>query len=461
VRPPGEKSSAGGRESGEALGTVRAGDYLLRVGGSGGTIVESGAGAADDSLESLAQALQAGDGKRSAVDAVADTVNDAAAVTGKIERAVALGKGAAEGKALDPEQLVIEVDSLVGLLERLDREGRWKEALRLARAVSTLASLIKRWLALLRALRAALRAGEKLGDLEAIAWAKHELGTLQLVAGDVNGAERNLREALETRERIGDRAGVAATARNTQALCERLRRMLRERELVQRGGGRRVLRLSPLLVVLFALLALALGGGAGAMLASGGDGSGGDVNSGHGKPADGKPQGETHSLLVTIEGAGTVTSNPAGIECASDTIAASDPGSASTEMRLVATGDGVAVPEESSKLGAAEEEAGTTTVPPEVTEPPEETTQPPEETTTQPSEEPGGGEDSGEEATDGPDTGACEHRFEAGSTVILTGESKYAEVTGNCSPSSETECSVSMDSDEEVALTFEAIGTVD
>jgi hypothetical protein len=116
--------------------------------------------------------------------------------------------------------------------------------------------LLKRWASLLQTLRIGLRAARELGDEATIAWAEHELGTLKLAAGDVEGAERNLRQAREIRERIGDRPGLAATNRNLGALCERLRNMVRDEELVRRSGRRRpsfarTLALAALCVVFF------------------------------------------------------------------------------------------------------------------------------------------------------------------------------------------------------------------
>ncbi len=118
----------------------------------------------------------------------------------------------------------------------------------MARALATLLMLLKRWADLLRTLRSALRAAEQLDDQEAIAWAKHELGTLRLAAGDLEGADRDLCQAREIRERIGDRRGLAATERNMAVLCKRLRAMLHEKSWSggPRGAGRlRAWRSSP------------------------------------------------------------------------------------------------------------------------------------------------------------------------------------------------------------------------
>jgi hypothetical protein len=244
---------------------VEIGGFALQVGSPAGTAIEaSGAVPAGD--EPLRRALEQTAPRRAATEpAFAAEVEEASEATAKIERAVALGKGIGEGKALDPTQLGLEVGALLDCLERLDRKGRHKKSLQMARALATLLMLLKRWVDLLRTLRSALSAAEQLGDQEAIAWAKHELGTLRLAAGDLEGADRDLCQAREIRERIGDRRGLAATERNMAVLCRRLRTMLREKELVRRAArGRATPRLA-LLALLGAFLFAAAGFAAGSM----------------------------------------------------------------------------------------------------------------------------------------------------------------------------------------------------
>ena len=249
-------------------GSVRIGGYTLRLGDPAGTAIEAAPDGAGGDATVLAEALEAPteEAPRSVADVAVDTVDDASAVTAKAERAIALSEGVADGSALDPDQLMLEADSLLSLLERLDREGRWEEQLRLARALSNLLSLLKRWAALLRTLRSALRAGEKLGDFAGIGWAKHELGTLRIAAEDSRGAERDLREAAQLRERIGDRRGLALTNRNLGTLCEQLRRLLREDKLEQRE--QRIPRRLAVIAVAALALGFVVGGAIGAGLQS-------------------------------------------------------------------------------------------------------------------------------------------------------------------------------------------------
>jgi hypothetical protein len=212
-------------------------------------------------------------------------VERASDVTAQVERANTLFNEVADGQ-LSVGDVKDEVDVLLGLLGRLDREGRWSEALALARALSGLLGLIRRWLELVRSLRTALGAAEKLGDVDAIGWAEHELGSLHVAGGNAAAAERRLGQAREVRQRLGDRDGLAVTDHNLQALCRMLRQLLRDGRLTQgdeRGRGPRHSR-----VLTFAVAALLLvGGGVAGAVIRGSDGHGND--NAHNADANSRP----------------------------------------------------------------------------------------------------------------------------------------------------------------------------
>ena len=336
--------------SDEATGSVQIGTFTLTVGGAGGTSVQSSATPAAEGTGTLAQALVEPEPKEpSKAEAAAETVEDASGVTAKCERAVTLSKGLSEGKVFDPDQLGAEVGALLDLLEKLDRKGRHKEALKIARALATLLMLMRRWQMLLQTLRTALGAAEKLGDLDAIAWAKNELGALRLVGGDVKGAERDLHQAREIRERIGDRRGLATTNRNLGALCEQLQQMIRREELVRTGAERdqgsmrdesrrpSFLRLL-LLAVLFAL------GFAGGVLAGNGGSSG--------KPADFQGGGGGPHPTTTTPG-GTTTTSPRGTTTTTTTTEPTTTGPSEQELKKL---EEQKLEEEQHRLKETEEE---------------------------------------------------------------------------------------------------------
>lgn len=303
--------------------SVAVGPYLLEVGREPGTVIEEGGGGSDTAP--LREALAAPEPKAEdeQAPALAAEVDEAAEATTKIEQAVALCKGAAEGRALDPEQLALEVGTLLDCLERLDRRKEHKKALQLARSLTTLLMLLKRWASLVQTLRIALRAGTALGDESAIAWAEHELGTLRLAAGDIEGADRNLGRAREIRERIGDRRGLAATERNLGTLCDRMRSMLRDEQLVRARRGR-----SPALRLLaIAAVFAAFGGGLALGMAAGDDagqgtvaettpGTDGEDGGSQVRSDESDRNAGSYTLVIEIVGEGDGSVVAADFECA-------------------------------------------------------------------------------------------------------------------------------------------------
>jgi hypothetical protein len=280
---------------------VEIGAYSLQIASPAGTLIEEGDGAPAGGADLLRQAFEEPPPKPpEAGPAFASEVEEASEETAKIERAVSLGMGIGEGKALDPTQLGLEVGALLDCLERLDRKGKHKKSLQMARALATLLMLLKRWADLLRTLRSALRAAERLGDQDAIAWAKHELGTLRLAAGDPEGADRDLSQAREIRERIGDRRGLAATERNMAVLCRQLRMMLRAEELVRREPRGRLTPRLAFVACLFAFLFAAMGFAAGSI-------TGNSDSSGSAKAASGETTTEPETTTETTAEPETTT----------------------------------------------------------------------------------------------------------------------------------------------------------
>jgi hypothetical protein len=202
------------------------GSCTLVLGDPAGAVVEqaSGQGAPDSLIRAIAKARREHHSSAAGV-AVADAVEDADHVTGKVERAVKLFTEIAQGR-LDPAAVSDEVDALLGLLGRLDRDERWADELRLARALAALLALLGRWLELLQSLKLALSAAERLGDLGGQAWALHEQGTLQLAGGEHAEADRLLADARDMRKRLGDRHALAVTAGNLQVHCAEVRGLL-------------------------------------------------------------------------------------------------------------------------------------------------------------------------------------------------------------------------------------------
>mgnify|MGYP003287553977 CR=1 FL=1 len=197
-------------------GRVQIGRFVFEIGAPAGTraaLAQEPAGA--DPAE-LAVALSQ-PGPPEALAVAEESLEEAASVTGRVERALELFTAVAQGR-VDRGVVLKEVDVLLGVLERLDREGRYDDVFRLARALAGLLALLMRWVALVQAVRMALKAARALGDAAGEAWARHELGTLSLGAEDAAAANGDLEHALRLREQLGDEAGAEVTGHNLAVL---------------------------------------------------------------------------------------------------------------------------------------------------------------------------------------------------------------------------------------------------
>jgi hypothetical protein len=280
------------------IGSVSLGRYQLEVGGAGGTLIVPLRGPPEGDPATLASSL--GQEPRTLGEAAEELVDSAAEVMTRVEQAVALLKDLAAGGPV-ARDVPKRVDLMLETLERLDKKKRWEEARRLARALNGVLALLFRWGDLIRSLKLIRAAAERVKDLNTLAWSEHELGTLHLAAGDPAGANRRLDEAHRIRREIGDKAGLAATEHNLQVLCQQLRAELPD-DAGQQGRARRLL-----LAAAIAILLLAIGGVAGAALDP-------DPDDGGGGGAVVLDEEEAQ-LAVRTEGAGSVTSTPAGIRC--------------------------------------------------------------------------------------------------------------------------------------------------
>ncbi len=275
---PDDESSSGPRSS--TTGLITFGGCTLEVGDAAGSRLALASTQGDSTESRLALVSIPGDSRalrravaqrrkrkqRTPSEEIETAVEGASEVTSKVERTIALLKDVANG-SIDTDSLSDEADALFGLLQRLNRTKRWDDVLRVARCLSALLALLGRWIELLRSLRIALQAAERLGDPLSEAWALHELGTLHLLAGRHADADRQLGKAREIRERYGSR-DVTATNNNLQVLCQTLRQ-LAPRRPIERMLDQLVRK--PVLALVIAATLLAVGGACGAVLAHSSD----------------------------------------------------------------------------------------------------------------------------------------------------------------------------------------------
>ena len=190
----------------------------------------------------------------------------AAQVTTAIELARELFVQIAQDRPPDVATIDGTVEMLLGLLRRLDLDEHWEEAVRVARELAMLLALLERWIELLQSLQTALRGAKKAKDIGGRAWALHEQGTLQLAAGNHAKADCLLGKAHDLREEIKDRSGLRVTDHNLQVLCKTLRAQLHGPPDPPPPPSRARFPLRPLPALVFALLLLAVGGVAGAIV---------------------------------------------------------------------------------------------------------------------------------------------------------------------------------------------------
>jgi hypothetical protein len=200
----------------EVTGRIQVGRFVFEIGHPAGTRADIAPEPGGANPAPLALALDQPEPPDALTHAEA-AVEEAASVTGRVERALELFTAVAQGR-VDRQVVLKEVDVLIGALERADREGRYADVIRLSRALAALLALLTRWVALVQALRLALKAARALADPINAAWAHHELGTLSLGADDAAAANHHLESALRLREQAGDQTGAQVTQHNLKVL---------------------------------------------------------------------------------------------------------------------------------------------------------------------------------------------------------------------------------------------------
>ena len=200
----------------DGTASVRVGRYWLEVGSNDGTFAVFEPNPDRKNAAALKQAFKrssAEGGATATLAATEDVIERAGGELGNAEHWVAFFTDAVQGR-LDPKAVSGEVDAGLELLGQLDRSGRHEEALRLARDLSAILALLLRWLDLIRSLKIAANSAVALGQAADHAWALHELGSLQLAAGDPHDAAKNLQNAKTIKDTLPPGSGRCATRHN-------------------------------------------------------------------------------------------------------------------------------------------------------------------------------------------------------------------------------------------------------
>jgi hypothetical protein len=122
--------------------------------------------------------------------------------------------GAWARREAGPAEIADEGEAIEAALALGAASGRWRAALSLAVAAGSRLPLAGAWAASRRVLGSGLAAARALESESAQAYFLHQLGSLALFLGESEDAVAQLSEALQIRERLGDREGAELTRHN-------------------------------------------------------------------------------------------------------------------------------------------------------------------------------------------------------------------------------------------------------
>ncbi|MGH8001335.1 MAG: NB-ARC domain-containing protein [Brasilonema sp.] len=139
-------------------------------------------------------------------------------LTALLEKAIAYFVDWTEHHQQQSSILLVQIDPIVQILEVAVRDNRWKDVLRLVKAVEGTLALSKQWGLWEQVLQRGLQASQVERDKAAQAWALHQLGTRALCLEENSTAKNYLTKARQLRESVDDGRGVAATRHNLNVL---------------------------------------------------------------------------------------------------------------------------------------------------------------------------------------------------------------------------------------------------
>lgn len=162
--------------------------------------------------------VQAHGQRYSLTSTLSETTEQVSNLTSWREKALAYFTTWAEQHRKEPKRIMEESDALMQMIDWAIKTGRWKDVIRLGRAVGVVLALFGRWGAWEQVLQWLLQAGSALGDQASEAFALHQLGTRALCIEEGPKAHSYLTKALELRESLGDLIGAEVTRHNLNLL---------------------------------------------------------------------------------------------------------------------------------------------------------------------------------------------------------------------------------------------------
>lgn len=119
-----------------------------------------------------------------------------------------------------PAEALVEESSemLIHTIKDAGERKKWRQVIQLGRALEKFMIYFKRWQTWSDILNLILTAAKALNDRGVQAWAYHQLGSRALYLGYASETKTFLSQALNIRQAIGDRAGMAITQHNLNTL---------------------------------------------------------------------------------------------------------------------------------------------------------------------------------------------------------------------------------------------------
>ena len=158
------------------------------------------------------------DGRHSVNQTIIEGLPIELKVTAPQDLAIAYFINWAEHHRQQPKNLLLEIDAIAQILDVAVRANRWRDVLRLVKAVEGELALSRRWSLWEQVLQRGLQASQVEQNQVAEAWALHQLGTCALCLSENASAINYLTKAIQLRESLGDEMGLSATRHNLHLL---------------------------------------------------------------------------------------------------------------------------------------------------------------------------------------------------------------------------------------------------
>lgn len=119
-----------------------------------------------------------------------------------------------------PQSMLVDklADTLFHLIQRAGEKKQWKYVVIIGQWLEKLYAVKKKWAGWLKILNLLRMAAQALGDKYLQGWVLHQMGSRSMCLGAKAEAKELLKQALEVRKAIGDKAGLQATQHNMNVL---------------------------------------------------------------------------------------------------------------------------------------------------------------------------------------------------------------------------------------------------